>query len=143
MKKLAFITGVLMSIAPVTQAQPWRGDRYDQHDYDRRTDEGSRANGRMVPLVAMDIRRKETVDIGSQIGTFRGLRLQALRGAAYIDFIEVRFANGEQEHYDIRRRVGRGEVFDVPFNGASRYVMAITVHGRPDRWSRIQVLGMR
>jgi len=143
MKKLAFITGVLMSIAPVTQAQPWRGDTYDHHDYDRRTDEGARQTSRFVPLAAIDITRKETVDIGSQAGTFLGLRLRALRGAPYVDFMTVRFANGEQQHYDIRRRVGRGEIVDVPFDGAHRYVMAVTVHGRPDRWSQIQVLGMR
>jgi hypothetical protein len=138
MKKLAFIAGMLMGIAPATQAQPYGGDRYDQHDYDRRVDESHR----LVPLVAMDIHRKQTVDIGRQAGQFRALRLQAQRGAAYVDFVEVRYGNGEQQHFDVRRRIGREEIVDVPF-GASRFVDAITVHGRPDRWSQIQVLGVR
>ena len=141
MTKLALITAVLMGVAPVTQAQPWRGDRYDQHDYDRDHDHAH--GNRLVPLVAMDIHRKETVDIGTQAGRFHGLRVQALRGAAYVDFVEVRYGNGEQQHFDIRRRVGRDEIVDVPFNGRARYLAAITVHGQPDRWSRIQVMGMR
>lgn len=140
MKKLAFITSALMSVAPITQAQPWRGDRYDQHDYDRDHD-GAR---HLVPLVAMDIQRKETVDIGPQAGRLHGLRLQALRGAAYVDFVEVRYGNGEQQHFDIRRRIGRDEIIDVPFDSTNgRHVAAITIHGQPDHWSRIQVLGVR
>jgi hypothetical protein len=135
MKKLAFIATVLVAIAPIAEAQPWRGDRYDQHQY-----EGQRA---MVPLVSMDIHRKETVDIGRQAGRFHGLRIEARRGAAYINFVEVRYGNGEQQHFDVHRRIGRGEIVDVPFDGQMRYVEAITVHGQPDRWSQIQVLGMR
>ena len=143
MRKLALITAVLMGVAPVTYAQPWRGDRYDQRGYDRDHDHDRAGQGRMVPLVAMDIRRKETVDVGSGAGAFRGLRLRAMRGAAYVDFVEVRYGNGEQRHFDIQRRIGRDEIVDVPFDGGERRVAAITVHGRPDRWSRIQVLGMR
>lgn len=143
MRKLALITSVLVGLAPIVEAQPWRGDTYDHHDYDRHTDEAARANGRFVPLVAMDIRRKETVDIGGrEAGTFRGIRLQALRGAAYVDFVTVRFGNGEQQHVDIRRRIGRDEIVDVPFT-QERYIAAVTVHGQPDQWSRIQILGMR
>jgi hypothetical protein len=136
MKRLALIAA-LLSTAAIAQAD----DRHWDTHGDYRVDEGRRANN-MVPLAAMDISRKQTVDIGKHAGRFRGLRLQALRGAAYVDFVELRFGNGEQQHVDIRRRVGRGEVFNVPFNDA-RYLAAITVHGQPDRWSQIQVVGIR
>jgi hypothetical protein len=123
-----------MGIAPIAGAQPYRGDSYD-HDYRAR-------EPRLVPLVSMDIHHKETVDIGRQAGRLRGLRLEAQRGAAYVSFVEVRYGDGQQQHFDIDRRVGAAETFDVSFGG-ERYVAAITVHGRPDRWSQIRVMGMR
>ncbi len=144
MRKLAFITSVLMGIAPVALAQPYGADRYDHHDRDddRHVDESNRqSSDRWVPLAAMDISRNETVDIPRQAGRFRTLRVLAVRGAAYVDFIELRFGNGEQQHVDLHRRIGGAEYADIPLG--DRYVEAITVHGRPDRWSRIQVVGMR
>lgn len=142
MKRLALIAALLSSAA-VAQADDRHWD-YDRHgDYDRRVDEGHRyARTRTaVPLAAMDISRKETVDIGVRAGRFRTLRIQALRGAAYVDFVELRFGNGEQQHVDVRRRIGRGEIADIDIG--DRYLQAITVHGMPDRWSRIQVIGLR
>ena len=134
MKKLAFIASALMSLAPIAEAQPWHGDRYEHHDYARAT--------QLAPLVAMDIHHKQTVDIGRHAGRFHGLRIEAQRGAAYVDFVEVRYGNGEQQHFDVRRRIGRAETVDVPFD-ASRYVEAITVHGQADRWSQLRVLAIR
>jgi hypothetical protein len=113
--------------------------RADDRNYDRRVQVEPRG---WVPLVAMDIQRKETVDIGRRAGRFSRLRIQALRGVAYVDFVYVRFGNGETQHYDIKRRIGREEVVDIDLPGR-RYVDAITVHGTPDRWSRIQIVGQR
>jgi hypothetical protein len=142
MKKLALIAA-LVSSAAIAQAddRPWNNDHHGDHD--RRVDE-SRRDVRVrnaVPLAAMDITRKQTVDIGHHAGRFRTLRIQALRGAAYVDFVELRFGNGEQQHVDVQRRIGRGEIADIDVG--NRYLQAITVHGTPDRWSRIQVIGLR
>ncbi|MBV8756646.1 MAG: hypothetical protein JO257_05210 [Deltaproteobacteria bacterium] len=95
-----------------------------------------------VTLAAMDIGRRDTVDIDRNLGRFRSLRVMAIRGAGYIDFIEVRYANGEQQHIDVKRTIGRGEVADIDLNGAHR-LEAITVHGTPDGHSAIQVIGLR
>lgn len=143
MKKLALIAA-LVSSAAIAQAddRPW--NNHDHHgDYDRHVDEGRRDARvrKAVPLAAMDITRKQTVDIGRHAGRFRTLRIQALRGAAYVDFVELRFGNGEQQHVDVGRRIGRGEIADIDVGG--RFLQAITVHGTPDRWSRIQVIGLR
>jgi hypothetical protein len=143
MKKLALIA-VLVSTAAIAQADD-QWNHYDRHgDYDRHVDEGRRdARFRnAVPLAAMDISRKETVDFNPHRDQFRALRVRALRGAAYVDFITIRFGNSEQQHIDVRRRIGAGETFDIDLNGV-RGLAAITVHGRPDRWSRIQVIGLR
>jgi hypothetical protein len=142
MKKLALLAA-LVSTAAIAHADDrhWNNDRHG--DYDRHVDEGRR-DARVrnaVPLAAMDITRKETVDIGRHAGRFRTLRIQALRGAAYVDFVELRFGNGEQQHVDVQRRIGRGEIADIDVG--NRYLQAITVHGTPDRWSRIQVIGLR
>jgi hypothetical protein len=137
MKKLALIAA-LVSSAAIAQADDHHWNNNDRHgDYDRRTDEGHRD---WVPLATMDISRKQTVDIDRR-PTYSRLRLQAARGVAYVDFVTIRFGNGEQEHVDVRRRIGRGETADIPTNG--RHIEAITVHGRPDRWSRIQIIGLR
>jgi hypothetical protein len=141
MKKLAFVVTALLGAAPLAQAQGWQNtyDHHD-HDYDRRTDEGRRDQPRhhSVTLATMDISRKETVDVDRR-QVWSNLRLVADRGVAYVDFVTIRFGNGEQEHVDINRRIGRGEVADIPVNG--RHIEAITVHGRPDRWARIRVVG--
>lgn len=154
MKKLAFITSVLMGIAPFAQAQPYGGDRYDHHDDDdRRVDEGNR-EGRaayhydavpgMVPLAAIDVGRKETVDIGPGAGRFRALRLRALRGGAYVDFVEVRYGNGEQQHFDVHQRIVYGQAQDLQIGPEPRHIQAITVHaGPPGRMAQLQIVGVR
>ena len=144
MKKLALIAALVSSVA-VAQADDHHWNNHDRHgDYDRHVDESRHDSRfhRMVPLAAMDISRKETVDFDPHRDQFRVLRLRALRGAAYVDFVEVRFGNSEQQHIDVRRRIGAGEVVDLDLNGV-RGLAAITVHGQPDRWSRIQIIGLR
>jgi hypothetical protein len=138
MKKLALLAA-LVSTAAVAQAD----DRHWDNHGDRRVDEGHRDAhvNQAVPLAAMDISRKETIDIGKRAGRFRTLRVQALRGAAYVDFVEVRFGNGQQQHVDVQRRIGRGEIADIDIGG--RTLQAVTVHGTPDRWSQIQLIGLR
>jgi hypothetical protein len=141
---------MVLAGSTLAAAQGWHDD-YEHHDrdYDRRVDEGHRYNagdrGQWVPLAAMNITRKETVDIGLRAGPFRALRLQAQRGVAYVDFVTIRFGNGEQQHIDIHRRIGAGEVADIDTQGPNggRNIAAVTVHGRPDRWSRIQIIGLR
>jgi hypothetical protein len=142
MKKLALIAA-LVSSAAIAQADDHHWNDRDRHsDYDRRTDEGQRTDVHRgwVSLATMDISRKQTVDIDRR-PTFSRIRLQAARGAAYVDFVTIRFGNGEQEHVDVRRRIGRGEMADIPIHG--RHIEAITVHGRPDRWSRIQIIAQQ
>jgi hypothetical protein len=143
MKRLALIAA-LLSTAAIAQADD-RQWQYDHHgDYDRRTDEGRRevdnAHRGWVSLATMDISRKETVDIDPRF-RFSRLRIQAARGAAYVDFVTIRYGNGEQQHVDVHRRIGRGEYADIEVNG--RHLQAITVHGRPDRWSQIQVIAQQ
>jgi hypothetical protein len=141
------LVAAIVSTAAIAHADDrhWNGDRHgDYHhhdDHDRRVDEGHRRFAHVVPLAAMDISRKQTIDIGLEAGRFRTLRLQALRGAAYVDFVELRFGNGDQQHVDVRRRIGRGEIADIDVG--NRYLQAITVHGTPDRWSQIQITGLR
>jgi hypothetical protein len=139
MKKIALLAALLGAVplaAPLAHA--------DDRDDARHQAAGERAarQAPWVTLAAMDIHRAQTVDIDETLGRFRRLRVQAIRGAAYVDFIEVRYANGEQQHIDVNRRLGRGEVADIDLNGAHR-LQAITVHGEPDNWSQIQVIGER
>ena len=116
----------------------------DDRDDARHAAAGERdaAHRAWVTLAAMDIQASKTVDIDENLGRFRHLRVQAIRGAAYVDFIEVRYANGEQQHIDVKRRIGRGETADIDLNGSHR-LQAITVHGEPDNHSQIQVIGER
>jgi hypothetical protein len=135
---------MVLAGSTLASAQGWR-DSYDHHDrdYDRRVDESRRdadIHRGWVPLAAMDISRKQTVDVDPR-PIYSRIRIQALRGAAYVDFVTIRFGNGEQQHVDVRRRIGRGEVADIDING--RHLQAITVHGIPDRWSRIQIIAQR
>jgi hypothetical protein len=131
----ATLAGAVSLAAPLAHADrdDWRHEQAGMRD--------ARAR-HYVTLAAMDIHRKETVDIDRNLGSFRELRVQAIRGAAYVDFIEVRYGNGEQQHIDVKRRLGRDEVATVDLNG-SRHIEAITVHGEPDHWSQIQVIGIR
>ena len=130
MRKIALLAALLGAVplaAPLAHA--------DDRDDARHQAAGERAarHRNWVTLAAMDVHRKETVDIDRTLGRFRHLRVQAIRGAAYVDFIEVRYGNGEQQHIDVKRRLGRGEVADIDLNGARR-LEAITVHGEPDNW---------
>jgi hypothetical protein len=139
MKKIALLAAVVGATAlaaPRAHADDrdeWRHERAGFHDAQRRG---------WVTLTAMDVHRKQTVDIDERLGFFRRLRLQAIRGAGYIDFIEIRFANGEQQHVDVQRRIGRGETADIDLNGERR-VVALTVHGEPDGRAQIQIIGER
>ena len=142
----------------MAQAQSWGVyDRHDdvdrnvdegQRDRDHRTDEGLRESFHApVRLVTIDVTRKRTVDFPRSAGRFQTLRIHAIRGVGYIDFVTVRFGNGEQQHVDVKHVVGRDEDIDISTGG--RYVEAITVHGAPnprDRFSRrarVQIIGMR
>src|SRR5262249_27308713 len=109
MKKFALITSLLLGAAPMAQAQTWGGD-YDRRvdegnpdNYDRHVDEGLRESARQfrertVRLVTMDVTRSRTVDFPRSAGRFQTLRLHAVRSAGYIDFVTVRYGNGQQQH---------------------------------------------
>ena len=156
MKKFALITSLLLGAAPMAQAQTWhdhdqRNGDYDR-DADRHVDEGLREQYRANPnqtvrLVTMDLSRKQTVDFARNTGRFQTLRLHALRSAGYVDFVTVRYGNGEQQHVDVKHVIGRDE--DIDINVGGRHVEAITVHASRnprDRFApraRIEVIGMR
>ncbi len=141
MKTFSLVMAALLAAAPLGARRAhadetrddWRHERAGFRDAQQRN---------YVTLAAMDIARKDTVDIDRNLGRFRTLRVMAIRGAGYIDFIEVRYGNGEQQHIDVKRRIGRGETADIDLGGARR-LEAITVHGAPDGRSAIQVIGLR
>ena len=140
MKKIALVAAAILGAAPLAAPLAHADDRDDyRHERDGFRDAQTR---NYVTLAAMDIGRKDTVDIDRNLGRFRTLRVMAVRGAGYIDFIEVRYANGEQQHIDVQRRIGRGETADIDLNGSHR-LDAITVHGTPDGHSAIAVIGLR
>ena len=138
MKKIAFLAALASAVplaAPLAHA-----DGYDsRHIAAGERDARARS---YVTLTAMDVQRDKTVDIDPALGRFRRLHVQAIRGAGYIDFIEVRYANGQQEHVDVKRRIGRGESADIDLNGSHR-IAAITVHGDNDGRSQIEIVGER
>ena len=160
MKKFALITSLLLGAAPLAQAQTWGGD-YQPGDYDRSGDYerhgdydhyrrgmGYRANqDQTVRLFTLDLSHSQTFDFPRNAGRFQTLRLHALKSAGYVDFVEVRYGNGEQQHVDVKHVIGRDE--DIDINVGGRHVEAITVHGSRnprDRWApraRIEVIGMR
>jgi len=142
--KFAVITTLLLGAAPMAQEQPRRDDvhHYNGQRAARQATWRETHRDNWVPLATMDIRRKETVDLPSNTGRFRSLRIKAVHGLGYIDFVTIRYGNGEQQHVDINRRIGREEVFDL--NTGGRHVEALTVHGRPERRdTRVQIIGMR
>jgi len=147
MKKFALITTLLLGAAPMVQAQPRHdADHYRDHDQGQRWARHAQLRearqAGWVPLATMDIRRKQTVDFPRDAGRFRALRIQAVAGVGYVDFVTVRYGNGQQQHVDIKRRIGRDEVFDLDTQG--RHVEALTLHGRPERRdTRVQIIGMR
>ncbi len=98
--------------------------------------------GAEVALAAMDIDHKDTTDVAPGAGRFRSLRLRALHGGAYIDFVEVRYANGERQHVAVGRSLARDESADIDLNGR-RDLQAITVRGTPDPDTRVEVIGLR
>jgi len=95
-----------------------------------------------VPLAAIDIARGDTANLTPDVGRMRSVRLRALRGAAYIDFVEVKLDNGEVEHVDVNRQLARDETADIDLNG-KHGIQSITVRGTPDVGARIQVTGVR
>ena len=100
------------------------------------------AQGNEVPLAAIDIARADTANVMPDVGRLRTGRLKALRGAAYIDFVEVKFDNGEVQHVDVNKQLARDEMASIDLNGR-RTIQSITVHGTPDVGARIQVIGLR
>lgn len=140
MKKIALITAAVLGAAPFAMPRAHADDR-DDYRHERAGFRDAQTRN-YVTLAAMDIDRKDTVDIDRNLGRFRTLRIQAIRGAGYIDFVEVRYGDGQQQHIDVKRRIGRGETADVDLGGARR-LEAITVHGTPDGRSAIQVIGLR
>ncbi len=140
MKTFGLVMAALLATAPLGARLAHADDRDDARHERAGFRDAQRRN--YVTLAAMDITRKDTVDIDRNLGRFRTLRVMAIRGAGYVDFIEVRYGNGEQQHIDVRRRLGRGEFADIDLNGARR-LEAITVHGAPDGRSAIQVIGLR
>jgi hypothetical protein len=140
MKKLALITAAVLGATPFIAPAAHADDRDDyRHERAGYRDAQTR---NWVTLAAMRVQRDRTIDIDRNLGEFRTLRVTAVRGAAYIDFIEVRYGNGEQQHIDVKRRIGRGEVADLDLDGR-RHVAAITVHGEPDGRSAIEIVGIR
>lgn len=137
----ALLASVLLATTTLGVPLAHADDRDDEARHERAGYRDARTRG-WVTLAAMDIQASKTVDIDEGLGRFRRLRVQAIRGAAYVDFIEIRYANGEQQHVDVKRRIGRGEVADIDLNGSHR-LQAITVHGEPDHHSQIQVIGER
>ncbi|MGE0868451.1 MAG: hypothetical protein AB7P03_07815 [Kofleriaceae bacterium] len=132
----------------------WRDDRYDRDRYDRydrydRRDRYDRYddrydNGRDArPLVTMGISRSQRVTINQRAGRFSRLRLQAVRGQPYIDFVYLVFRGGETQRIDINRPLVEGESLDLDLLGRRRAITSITIGGRPDRWSRVTVVGVR
>lgn len=139
MKKIALLA-VLAGAVPLAAPLAHADDRNEAR-HERAGERDARTRN-WVTLTAMDVQRDKTVDIDSSLGKFRRLRVEAIRGAGYIDFIEIRYANGEQQHVDVKRRIGRGETADIDLNGSHR-LAAITVHGDPDSRSQIEVVGER
>ena len=105
----ALLASVLLATTTLGVPMAHGDDRDDEARHERAGFRDARTRG-WVTLAAMDIQASKTVDIDEGLGRFRRLRVQAIRGAAYVDFIEIRYANGEQQHVDVKRRIGRGEV---------------------------------
>ncbi len=150
MTKLALIATLLMGAAPLA-AQPRDPDDQQQpsvpyeqqprESYDQRVDEGGRREA-WVPLGAINVRDNATVDIAPEVGRFTRLEVHALRGTAYINSIDVRFGDGDQQHVDVNRRIDHDTPLSVDLSGRRR-LQGITVHAAPDRWARIQIVGQR
>jgi len=100
------------------------------------------AQSNEVPLAAIDIARANTASVTPDIGRLRTVRLKALRGAAYIDFVEITLDDGALQHVDVNRQLARDESADIDLNG-TRGIKSITVHGTADVGGRIQVIGLR
>jgi hypothetical protein len=96
----------------------------------------------MVPLGAMNIAVNDTANVPLGAGTLRTVRIQAMHGGAYIDFVELRFMGGATDRVPFGRRLSRDESADVDLNG-KRELQAVTVTGEPDDGARIQVIGLR
>lgn len=95
-----------------------------------------------VPMAAIDIARADTATLTPDLGRVRSLRLKALRGGAYIDFVEIKLDNGEVQHVDVGKQLARDESAEIDLNG-KRGIQSITVRGTPDEGARIQVIGLR
>jgi hypothetical protein len=95
-----------------------------------------------VPMAAIDIGRADTATLPPDLGRMRSVRLKALRGGAYVDFVEVKFDNGEVQHVDVNKQLARDESAEIDLNG-KRTIKSISVHGTPDEGARIQVIGLR
>lgn len=141
MKKIALVVATVIGAAPIAAPVAHADETRDDAQHERAGFRDAQSRN-YVTLAAMDITRKDTVDVDRNLGRFRTLRVMAIRGAGYVDFIEVRFGNGLQQHIDVNRRLGRGESADIDLNGPHR-IEAITVHGTPDGRSAIQVIGLR
>jgi hypothetical protein len=140
MKKIALITAAVLGAAPFAIPRAHADDR-DEARHERAGLRDAQTRN-WVTLAAMRVQRDRTIDIDHNLGEFRSLRLSAVRGVAYIDFIEVRFSNGEQQHIDVKRRIGAGEVADLDLDGKRR-IAAVTIHGEPDGHSAVEIVGIR
>ena len=95
-----------------------------------------------VPMAAIDIARGDTANLPPDLGRMRSVRLKALRGGAYIDYVEIKLDNGEVQHVNVSKQLARDESAEIDLNG-KRGIQSISVHGTPDEGARIQVIGLR
>jgi hypothetical protein len=116
------------------EGQRWRDDRYPRYDDDQQG---------WTPLATMSVGPRQTAFVGRRSGWFSRLRLQAVRGSPYIDYIYVRYGNGEPQRIAIGRELFAGESIDVDLLGNQRRISTITVAGPRDRYSRVTIVGLR
>jgi hypothetical protein len=140
MKTFGLVTAALLATSPLgarlahaDNAKESREERAGFLDAQQRS---------YVTLAAMDIGNGDTVDVDTALGGFRTLRVTAIRGSGYIDYLEVRFGNGEKDRIDMKRWLDRDQFEDIDLNGKRR-IAAITVHGTPDGRAAIQIVGLR
>ncbi|MGE0547455.1 MAG: hypothetical protein AB7O24_06970 [Kofleriaceae bacterium] len=116
----------------------WRDDYRNDNRYDRRYDRGDAR-----PLLTMGITPRQRVTISPNAGRFSRLRVEAVRGQPYIDFVYLVFRGGETQRLDIGRSLVQGESIDLDLLGRRRAITSITVGGQPDRYSRVTIVGIR
>ena len=140
MQRLAWIAATLLGISTAYAEQP--GRPVYPEPFDRRGNESIGKQANWVPLAERYTANtdRQDIEVGGQIGRFRLLRLQAVRGRPVIHRLDVEFLDRTHRQYNIESALDQGGIV-VRLHGGQRGIRRITVFTEPSHHAAYEIFG--